>query len=156
MVEAEVGLSELSKLSRNLRVLEYKPGTSFDLDSEIKTGEEFSLNDVSLIIERGNKRLTLDFFDWPQSSFIHAQTKLKKLEDGQKVPKDTTWVYRRAQDLMQGVANYYNRPVMYLFYTTNSGLAHWAVDENRGAGVFDWDSKIVADRFYCLKIIEPV
>lgn len=155
MVESRSFSPEISRLKCNLRVLGYKPGTSFDLDPEILAGLEFSLNDVSLVIEYGSKTLALDFFDWPDSLFIHAQTELKRLDDRQKVPKDTTWVYRQAFDMMQRVANYYGRPVMYLFHTANEGLAQWAEDRERGASVFKWDSKVVADRFYCLKIIEP-
>ena len=155
MTERQAVLLEISRLKRNLRVLKYKPKTSFDFPSQIFDIEEFSLNDVSLIIEHGNKRLALSFFDWPNSEFIHAGTKLDKVEGAQKMPKDTTWVYRETHEIMQRVANHCLRPVMYLFYTGNDGLARWAVDKNRGASIFNWDSKIVADRFYALKIIEP-
>lgn len=155
MVEARSPGPEITQLSHNLRVLEYKPGASFDFPSQNFDSEEFSLNDISFVFEHGNKKLSLSFFDWPDSQLIHAQTKLERLDKRGKIPKDTTRVYGQAYDIMEQVAKYYAKPVMYLFYTKQEGLACWAQDKSRGASVFTWDSTVVADRFYNLKIFWP-
>ena len=99
--------------------------------------------------------LRLTFCDLPDSEFIHAGTKLDKVEGAQKIAKDTTHVYGQALWVMQAVANYFQRPVMYLLYTKNEGLVKWSQDLQRGASVFDWDAKVNHDYFYALKIINP-
>ena len=156
MTERQAVLLELSRLNRNLRVLEYKPSASFELPPQTFDSEEFSLNDFSIVLKHGNKKLKLTFYDLPDSEFIHAGTKLEKVEGAQKMPKDTTLVYGQAFWVMQAVANYFQRPVIYLFYTKNEGLVKWSQDLERGASVFDWDAKVNDDYYYALKIIYPV
>ena len=135
--------------------MEKKPSTFFEFPPQTFDSEEFSLNDVSIVLKHGNKKLKLTFYDLPDSEFIHAGTKVNKVEGAQKMPKDTTWVYGQALWMMQAVANYFQRPVMYLFYTKNEGLAKWSQDLQRGASVFDWDAKVNDSYFYALKIINP-
>ena len=155
MTERKAVLPEISRLTRNLRVLEYKPKTSFDFPLQTFDSEEYSLNDVLIVFRQGNKRLKLTFYDFADSEFIHAGTKLEKVEGAQKMPKDTTWVYGKAFLAMQAVANYFQIPVMYLLNTKNEGLVKWSQDLERGASVFDWDAKVNDSYFYALKIINP-
>lgn len=72
--------------------------------------------------------------------FIHADSGVASSHihniGGNKVPGTTTLLHSAALDIMEDMASRKNRPIHYSFATSNPKMREWALDENKGAGVF--------------------
>lgn len=86
--------------------------------------------------ESGNKRLTLTI----HVTIGEANTRIDTIQGKPRVSGATTQVYTEARDLIQATANELGRPIRYVFSTVFiDSIRLWAIDPERGAGVFNWD-----------------
>ena len=142
-------------ITQDSRAERTNPITFFDFPAEILRDPAISFDtaDNVFVIEYGNKILYLQLDD--SKNFIQALSGLRRLDVRPKKKRDTTYVYQKAFETMQKIASYRHKAVMYFLYTSNEGMINWALDLERGLGIFKWDSKVLLDSLYALKIIEP-
>lgn len=154
MLEAEVDRQK-PQITQDSRGNRESPIGYCDLPEDIFEIGDFMFDDEDnvFIIEYGNKALYLQLDN--SKEFIQARSGLVRFGQRPKKQKDTTYVFSKAHEIMQKVADYWQKPVMYFFFTGNDGIARWAVDSERGASVFNWQSSIAADGFRAIAIIGP-
>lgn len=147
--------SEKVQISQDSRVTRESPISYCDLPEDIFDIGDFMFDDKDnvFIIEHGNKALYLQLDN--SKEFIQARSGLVRFGERPKKQKDTTYVFSKAREIMQKVADNLQKPVMYFFFTGNDGIARWALDSERGASVFNWQSSIASDGFCAISIIGP-
>ncbi|OGD88248.1 hypothetical protein A3G14_00025 [Candidatus Curtissbacteria bacterium RIFCSPLOWO2_12_FULL_38_9] len=159
MVEA-ITPTEPVQITQDSRGARENPITFYDLPQDILEVEDviFDTEDNVFVIEFGNKVLNLQLDQG--RSFILARSGLFSYIGREKREGDTTRVYKVAREVMQRVAVYLHEPVLYSLFTANEGMEKWALDPNRGAGIFKWHSQAKAYRdnnrfFQSISVIDP-
>lgn len=84
--------------------------------------------------ESGNKILTvnIDLTTGDANTFVNTLAFPSKRGA-------TTQVYAEARDLIQTTVNRLGRPILYELCTLSPSMIMWAMDHNKGAGIFNWD-----------------
>lgn len=78
--------------------------------------------------------------------------------DGYKhIPGATTQIHKQVLAAMEIVASATGEEIEYAFVTSNERLKKWALDPEKGAGLFNWDEiEYEGDELIAYKTIEPL
>lgn len=82
----------------------------------------------------GNKRIRVILY--PE---IHSASTRIENTSPDHTPGATTALYERAREVMQSFATASGRPIEYTFLTRVDSMRTWAMLQNGGEKVFDWD-----------------
>jgi|SRR3990167_691929 len=102
-------------------------------------------------IKVGNKWLAITI----DNKTLEADSMILKTRGNPKIGA-TTLLYERACEIMVILSRIMGKPINYKFITGNPSMVAWALDDQRGKRVFDWDY-IETEGSYvmCLKRFEP-
>jgi hypothetical protein len=99
-------------------------------------GYEKSENYSGFILKYGSKNLKLMF----EKKSLRVSAYIENTAEDQKLENETTLLYKAAKKTIQGWAEKVESTVTYQFTTQNENLKKWALDPEKGAKVFSWDS----------------
>ena len=71
---------------------------------------------------------------------LRVSAYIENTAEDQKLENETTLLYKAAKKTIQGWAEKVESTVTYQFTTQNENLKKWALDPEKGAKVFSWDS----------------
>lgn len=95
---------------------------------------------LKVIFKGGDKCLNVYFES--DLSFASAYIYKDEITAPKPIPGMTTRLYEKAYGFFQGVANSYDRQLLYVFSSSNERMMAWAMDSDKGARVFSWDQLI--------------
>lgn len=89
---------------------------------------------AEVVLTGGNKVLYIYLGDIPDvSTYV-----MNREGDLPKTPGLTTSLYERAYSVMKEVAALCGQPLTYTLMTENPAMKAWALDPEKGAGIFPW------------------
>lgn len=101
--------------------------------------------------EEGDKGLLLTILGNSAITSVHSR-------DGyESIPGATTQLYRQALAAMEIIASAIGEEIEYCFVSSNEKMKEWAIDPEKGEGLFKWD-RIGYDKnsLYAYKRIKPL
>ncbi len=91
-----------------------------------------------------NKRVLLDLYlhkhpFCADKRRIEVFSNIENTDDGVPIPGTTTAIYTRVRAVLEDIATILNNPLLYSFRSWNKTMQQWALQDEKGKGVWNWD-----------------
>lgn len=130
----ELSVVEKPNEGEGLPEPEDQPVVSVELQ-QVQDG--FRKGQSKYVLTYGSKRV--DMYFGVGMSGMSVDTYVENVEGAEKIPDETSELYRRVAELCQSLADANQKTVRYVFKTQYPQLARWAL--SKGDDVFHWDRK---------------
>jgi hypothetical protein len=105
----------------------------------VKARRQMGMSIGYQIVADTGRRLNIAFYSEGKFGAAAVSTAISNETEKTRIPGTTTLLYEKAREIMQSEADETGETWGYFFRTSDSSMAEWALDPEKGRGIFDWE-----------------